>query len=253
MTPNPPAIYIFLGPTLPLAEAQSILDAIYLPPVSQGDVLGIMAEKPVAIGIIDGYFERIPAVWHKEILWAMKHGIHVFGSASMGALRAAELAAFGMEGVGEIYEHYQSGLLMDDDEVAVAHASPEDSFMLLSTAMADIRATLQKAQMEAVISSETQARLIAIAKSLYYPQRIYPRILAVAKEQGADSGEVLALETWLPQNQFSQKRADALAMLTLMRERFSNPVPPKQTLYAFQYVQLWDFALQEHFSESKTQ
>ena len=71
-----------------------------------------------AIGIIDGYFENIPSVWHKEILWAMSQGIHVFGSASMGALRAAELAPFGMEGVGAIFEAYRDGWLEDDDEVA---------------------------------------------------------------------------------------------------------------------------------------
>ena len=47
-----------------------------------------IAHRPRAIGIIDGYFQQVPSVWHKEILWAMAQGVHVFGSASMGALRA---------------------------------------------------------------------------------------------------------------------------------------------------------------------
>jgi len=51
-----------------------------------------------------GYFEIVPTVWHKEILWAMDRGIHVYGGASIGALRAAELADFGMTGIGQIYE-----------------------------------------------------------------------------------------------------------------------------------------------------
>jgi hypothetical protein len=51
---------------------------------------------PAIIGLIDGYFEVTPTVWHKEILWAMAQGIHVHGSASIGALRAAELCSFGM-------------------------------------------------------------------------------------------------------------------------------------------------------------
>jgi len=41
------------------------------------------------IGVIDGYL-RWATVWHKEILWAMAEGIHVFGAASIGALRAAD-------------------------------------------------------------------------------------------------------------------------------------------------------------------
>ena len=59
-----------------------------------------------AIGIVDGYFEGVLSVWHKEILWAMAEGIHVFGSASMGALRAAELHPFGMHGTGRIFEAF---------------------------------------------------------------------------------------------------------------------------------------------------
>ncbi|MBV9280357.1 MAG: TfuA-like protein, partial [Chloroflexi bacterium] len=113
--------YIFLGPTLAVEEAQCVLDAVYHPPVSQGDVYRASLHHPSAIGIVDGSFEMVPAVWHKEILWAMTRGIHVFGAASMGALRAAELAAFGMEGVGAIFEAYCRGFLEDDDEVAVRH------------------------------------------------------------------------------------------------------------------------------------
>ena len=95
------SVYVFTGPYAAADEAaRACSTPSYLPPVSQGDVYRVALERPRAIGIIDGYFERVPAVWHKEILWAMTQGIHVFGSASMGALRAAELEAFGMEGVG---------------------------------------------------------------------------------------------------------------------------------------------------------
>ena len=52
-----------------------------------------------------------PTVWHKEILWAMAQGIHVFGGASIGALRAAELDVFGMKGIGRIYEDFRDGVL----------------------------------------------------------------------------------------------------------------------------------------------
>jgi len=105
------SVYVFTGPTISAAEAGSELQAVYLPPAAEGDVYRATLKRPQAIGIIDGYFQSIPTVRHKEILWAMSRGIHVFGSASIGALRAAELAAFGMEGVGTIFEFYRDGML----------------------------------------------------------------------------------------------------------------------------------------------
>src|SRR3954462_11170486 len=120
------SVYVFIGPTLSAQDARAELDAVYLPPVSQGDVYRVAQKRPKAIGIVDGYFQCVPAIWHKEILWAMTRGIHVYGSASMGALRAAELAPFGMEGVGKIFGLSRDGTLEDDDEVAVAHG-PSDS------------------------------------------------------------------------------------------------------------------------------
>jgi len=74
-------------------------------------VLRALVDRPRVIGIVDGYFERVPAVWHKEILWAMSRGVHVLGAASMGALRAAELHPFGMVGVGAIFEGFRDGEL----------------------------------------------------------------------------------------------------------------------------------------------
>src|SRR6185436_15392645 len=79
--------YVFLGPSLPIADAVRVLDAVYLPPVAVGDVYRLVREaRPRRIAIIDGYFERMAAVWHKEILFALERGVAVYGAASMGAL-----------------------------------------------------------------------------------------------------------------------------------------------------------------------
>ena len=83
---------VFVGPTLPPEDIAVCGDIVCLPPVAQGDIYRAAQGRPRAIGIIDGYFSGAPSVWHKEILWAISRGIPVFGSASMGALRAAELA-----------------------------------------------------------------------------------------------------------------------------------------------------------------
>ncbi len=116
---------VFVGPTLDTKDLAAAAEFIALPPVSQGDVYRAARRRPSAIGIIDGYFSGAPSVWHKEILWAMSEGVPVFGSASMGALRAAELHVFGMRGVGKIFEAFRDGALEDDDEVAVVHGPAE--------------------------------------------------------------------------------------------------------------------------------
>ena len=117
-----------------------------MPPVAQGDVYRAALSRPRAIGIIDGYFSGAPSVWHKEILWAMSEGVPVFGAASMGALRAAELHEFGMRGIGRIFEAFRDGVLEDDDEVAVVHGPAEIGYLPASEAMVNIRATLALAE-----------------------------------------------------------------------------------------------------------
>lgn len=241
--------YVFTGPTLSSEEVRAELDAICLPPVSQGDVYRVACRRPRAIGIIDGYFECVPAVWHKEILWAMTQGIHVFGSASMGALRAAELASFGMEGVGRIFEAYRDGVLEDDDEVAVAHApacpdgiGPQRGYQQASIAMVDIRATLAAAEARSVITPATRQALERLAKELFYAERTYEEILARAARLRVPSEELDAFRNWLPRGQVHQKREDALAMLRQMRKRLRKAPEQKTVRFSFEYTEAWERA-----------
>jgi hypothetical protein len=143
---------IFVGPSVSVSDAAAVLDATYLPPAAMGDIYAALARKPDVIGLIDGMFEQVPAVWHKEILFALSSGVPVYGAASMGALRAAELHAFGMRGVGSIFEAYASGDLEDDDEVAVAHRPADGGFSPVSEAMVNIRFGLERAESEKLIS-----------------------------------------------------------------------------------------------------
>ena len=170
-------IYVFLGPTLAEKEARAELDAVYLPPVSAGDVYRLWRRRPRAIGIVDGYFDRVPAVWHKEIMWMMEHGVHVFGAAGLGALRAAELDSFGMHGVGWVYQAFRDGTLDRDDEVAVRHGTAEDGYRPLSEAMVNIRRTLQAAEHQGIVSAATRGILLAAGTALFYPDRTWPELL----------------------------------------------------------------------------
>ena len=61
------SVYVFTGPTISRVEASRELEAVYLPPAAEGDVYRVTLQGPKAIGIIDGYFQSIPTVRHKEI------------------------------------------------------------------------------------------------------------------------------------------------------------------------------------------
>jgi hypothetical protein len=236
------SVYVFTGPTISAIEAKGELGAVYLPPAAEGDVYRVTLRRPQAIGIIDGYFQSTPTVRHKEILWAMSRGIHVFGSASIGALRAAELAAFGMEGVGTIFEFYRDGVLEDDDEVAIAHGPSEVGFLPASEAMVNIRQTLRKAERLEIISTELRTALEKIGKALFYPDRSYPMLLRCASERGLPQADLARLWQWLPQGKIDQKREDALAMLRLMRRRLAKGLDPKTVSYPFEHTAMWESA-----------
>jgi len=205
--------FVFLGPSLPLGEALAILDAVYLPPVSMGDIHRLMARGPTVIAIIDGLFEQTPAVWHKEILFALSRGVRVLGASSMGALRAAELAAFGMEGVGEVFAAFHDGTLEDDDEVAVVHASASEGYRSLSDAMVNIRAGLRDARAAGAIGERTHDRLLAAAKGLYYPDRSWSRLLQLAGALEVPAAELAALRERISRARPDVKRADAIQLL----------------------------------------
>ena len=233
------SIIVFTGPTLSAAAAREELDAIYMPPVSQGDVYRACAKRPEAIAIIDGYFERVPAVWHKEILWAISQGIHVFGGSSMGALRAAELHAFGMVGIGRIFEAFRDGVLEDDDEVAVAHCNAEMGFRATSEAMVNIRQTLAAAVAAGIVRESTRDALVDIAKRLFYPERVYPAILHAALDARLPADEVAALRGFLPRGRINQKRDDALLLLRTLRARAESGFGTQAVNFRFEATEFW--------------
>lgn len=234
--------YVFVGPTLARTEIEAARNVVCLPPVALGDVYRVAQAKPRAIGIVDGYFEGVPSVWHKEILWAMAQGIHVFGSASMGALRAAELHAFGMRGVGRIFDWYCDGTFEDDDEVAVLHGPAEAGYVALSEPMVNMRTTLETAIQQEVITPGTGTFLEEAAKGLFYQERHWETLLDHPAAKTLPANELAALRAWLPRGRVDVKREDALAMLGAMDELLADDTEPKRVTYHLEWTTMWDDA-----------
>jgi hypothetical protein len=183
-------------------------------PAGQGDIARAVVEGATAIGLIDGRYEDVAAVWHKEILFALGEGVRVFGAASMGALRAAECADFGMVGIGSVFERYRSGELADDAAVAQLHAPAELDHAPLTEALVNVEATIAHFRKLRAISEGEAERLDRSARALFFKERTYRSILAHAGLNEGRRGEELA--RLIKNCRVDVKRQDALALLAYM-------------------------------------
>lgn len=189
-------------------------DLVCREPAGQGDIARAAVEGASAIGLIDGRYEDVAAVWHKEILFALEAGVQVYGAASMGALRAAECAAFGMIGIGAVFERYHSGELTDDAAVAQLHAPAELDHAPLTEALVNVEATIVHFAKLGAISREEAQRLDESARALFFKDRTYPRILEHAGLHQGSRGE--QLRALIKRCHVDVKRQDALALLAYM-------------------------------------
>jgi hypothetical protein len=236
----PDHVVLFCGPSLAPSEAQRHLpEAVVQGPARCGDVYRAVRQGAAVVGIVDGYFDHTLSVWHKEVLWALSNGVRVYGASSMGALRAAELAAFGMIGVGQVFAQFQSGELLDDDEVAVIHESAERGYRAQSDAMVNLRATLCAATEAAVLTQAESERLARLSKELFYPFRNLLWVKACTLECfGPAKAEQLT--AWLASHGLvNQKQADAVAMCARIHRDLALGTSAPLPSFAFEETDAW--------------
>mgnify|MGYP000963489731 CR=1 FL=1 len=217
----------FLGPSLALECAEAIAPGVrFLPPIRQGDLTTVLEfDKPRAVLIVDGEFGQSLSVWHKEILAAIGQGVRVVGASSMGALRAAELDRFGMEGVGAIYEYYRDAFLTADEDVALIHADADDGWRALTWPLVNIRATVAALHNGGRIGAQEAEAVLAAAQSLHFRDRVAPALAARLAELGTDDGLARELAALITTNYVDQKRADACDALAYLGAIDQHPRP----------------------------
>lgn len=233
-------ILVFAGPTLTSAQIHALVpDVEICPPVAAGDLLRIPLAPSDLVAIIDGFFYQSAAVRHKEILDLLKRGVHVWGAASMGALRAAELAPFGMRGFGRIFTSYVRGEIEGDDEVTVLHAPADMEYLNLTEALVNIKYACECAIGAGVILASTSHMITHIAAGLPFLERVYPHILKQAVEQGLPQHEADALLNFVRLERPNLKQRDALELIQALQTPPSEPMCATFEWHETNYIHSW--------------
>lgn len=214
---------LFVGPTLPEAHEWGSKELSVRPPARQGDVIDAVFDGATLIGLIDGVFEIGPSVWHKEILYALEHGVRVVGAASFGALRAAELHPFGMVGIGSIYERYRSGEIIRDDAVMISHAPAEFGWQAWTVSLFDMLDTIEAARPQ--IDKEVYTRLVQVAGRLHFKERTWNALVASGCSSEMVQPDLMQI---LMDCRRQTKRGDALEMVKALPALQALQTPMKR-------------------------
>jgi hypothetical protein len=223
---------LFVGPSLYGAQYDAG-DVVVRGPAQMGDVERAIADGAKAVGIVDGHYQQVGAVWHKEILLALSEGVAVFGAASMGALRAAECEPFGMVPVGSIARRYCAGSLCDDADVALTNGPAELGFPPLTEPMVDVEATVASLAAQHLISPAGVAAITAGARGIFFADRTVDAIF----ERLQHPGSVRLRQLYLAHH-VSQKTRDALELLDLLKS-FQPAEAPPNPLWCFANSPFW--------------
>jgi hypothetical protein len=185
----------------------------FVPPARCGDLINLVRSGRTRIGLIDGVFETVPTVMHKEILYAMSKGVTVYGAASIGALRAAECCSFGMIGVGQIFESYADRSRSSDADVAVLHGPREVGFLPLTVPLVDAEFALKMLLDAEAIQQEECDLALRAARSLFYKDRDWTSVFTLA---GFSNDEVQRLIQDVSRLGHLEKAKDVLALVALI-------------------------------------
>jgi hypothetical protein len=170
---------VFAGPSLPVADRVERCGITYRAPAARGDIEAA-ADGGDMILLIDGAFHHDLAPSPREVVDACDR-VRMLGAASMGALRAAECAPFGMLGLGAIAGWYARGLIDGDDEVAVA-MHPR-THRALSVPSVNVRYVAWLARRRGILTPDVADAWIERARTqIFYAERSWSAALSYAPQ-----------------------------------------------------------------------
>jgi hypothetical protein len=213
----------FVGPTLP-PSVRPDLGFEYLPPIRHGDLFAQALRPGDQVLIVDGVYQHFAPIRHKEILAQLARGVRIAGAASLGALRAAELADFGMRGLGRVYQSARAGRLVADADVAVLHGDDASDAHRLTVAMVSFRQAVTELSQNRQLTAPQADELEDIAARLHFSERSERALRHAAAAGGYQDAMRLVLDRLDRDGDI--KTRDALeALHTLV----ADPAPARAT------------------------
>jgi hypothetical protein len=206
-------IYSGLSVQAPMVH-KYLPSAIFSRPIKRDDILKDIQNGVQVIGIIDGEFLQNLSVSPTEIRDAMRCGLSVYGSSSMGAMRAAELSPFGMIGVGRIFEQIVSAPYFRDDKLGQIFY---DDIKMISTPFMDLQIGMEDLVKRRLIGAPIAMEILKIYQRLHFADRSFSALKAEIRKSIKNQNKLLQAVETMQKNNISQKKLDAICLLKKIR------------------------------------
>jgi hypothetical protein len=216
---------IFGGPSLHGMDLSDVAGLERHGPIKHGDLFRAALAPGDTVLVVDGVYQHYAPIRYKEIIAMLRRGVRVLGAASMGALRAAELAPLGMEGVGQVYRWYAEGELEADGDVALTHGHAEVDYRPLSLTVVSL---LYAARQLRRLPEARVQRLVENARTVPFSVRSERALLGSTppgSELRADTEAVCARLAASPEHDV--KRQDVRALLARARADADGDYPAR--------------------------
>lgn len=230
--PQAAKIRIYGGLSITAEQVAAILPgANFSGPIARDNLLRDIDLGYQVVGIIDGLFYQALAVTAGEIMDAIRCGLKVYGSSSMGAMRAVELEPFGMIGCGKIVELIKETPIFRDDYLGQSISTEE--FGPKSVSWVDLHFELKRQIAAGKIKESDAKTLLTLYSEIHFARRNGEELKLALATLGAD-------HTWNPrmdklfQELKSQKHLDAIDLLQQIRQELAQTRTLNAQLWALQ-------------------
>jgi hypothetical protein len=185
-------------------------DAEVCGPIKRSDLLADIAERVNIVGIIDGEFQQSFAVSPTNIRDALRHGLKIYGSSSMGAMRAAELDCCGMIGCGKIYETIKATPYFKDDHLGQVF---NPGTYASHVAFVDLALGLEQLYRDGSVTSKDMRTLRRHYEALHFSERSMAELKARLRKPGPQQARLLRVLDTVSRRIRSTKTLDGITLL----------------------------------------
>jgi len=209
---------VFAGGSVSREDAPPDADLVWAGPAEQGDMVAAVLEGFENILIVDGYFYTKFPCTTLEVMLALENEVNVFGASSIGALRAVELDAWGMVGMGRVYEYLKKQEIKPYHVVAQTY---DEADRPLTTPLIQIVYFLVCASSDGIVTREEHEALRAAADEIHFTFLSFDSFFRKVESSGTlPPHKAVALRDYCDAKgaaHFDIKRQDALALLGSFR------------------------------------